>query len=72
MDESKRLFKEAFDYRIAVRRFKSAFEACERLVQEDRELLLRQIAERALGSLPNPMSQKQKTVEIVGIEIKHS
>ena len=71
MNESKR-FKEAFDYRIAVRRFESAFEACDRLVQEDRELLLRQIAERVLGSLPNPTSQKQKTVEIVGIEIKHS
>ena len=72
MDESKRSFKEALDYRIAVRRFESAFEACDRLVQEDRELLLRQIAERVLGSLPNPTSQKQKTVEIVGIEIKHS
>jgi hypothetical protein len=72
MDESKRSFKETLDYRIAVRRFESAFEACDRLVQEDRELLLRQIAERALGSLPNPTSQKQKTVEIVGVEIKHS
>ena len=72
MDESKRSFKEALDYRIAVRRFKSAFEACDRLVQEDRELLLRQMAEQALGCLPIPTSQEQKTVEVVGIEIKHS
>jgi hypothetical protein len=72
MDESKRSFKEAFDYRIAVRRFESAFEACDRLLQQDRESLLRQIAERALDRLPTPRSQKQKTVEIVGIEIEHS
>jgi hypothetical protein len=72
MADSKRSFKDALDYRIALRRFESAFEACERLVAEDRELLLRQIAERALGQLPKATAQKPKTVEIVGIEIKHS
>jgi hypothetical protein len=49
MDGRKRSFLETLDYRIAVGRFESALEACGRLPDGDRELLLRNIAKQILG-----------------------
>ena len=43
---------QTLDYRIAVGRFKSALEASERLSEDDRELLLKDIARRILQQLP--------------------
>jgi hypothetical protein len=51
MDGRKRSFLETLDYRIAVGRFESALEACDRLPDDDRELLLRNIAEQILGQV---------------------
>jgi len=72
MDERKRSFEEVLEYRVAVRRVESAFEACERLPYEDRQLLLKKIAERVLQQLPNALSEEQKAVKVIGIEIKPS
>lgn len=40
---------EGLDYRIAVSRFESAFEACTRLQEDDRELLLTTMAQQMLS-----------------------
>jgi hypothetical protein len=53
MDGRKRSFLETLDYRIAVGRFESALEACERLPDDDRELLLRKIARQILSQVPS-------------------
>lgn len=45
-------FAQTLDYRIAAGRFESALEASERLPDEDRELLLREIAKLILQQLP--------------------
>jgi hypothetical protein len=69
MDDDKRSFKEAWDYRVAVRRFESAFEAAERLAVAERQLLLEQVARWLLQHIPKVPSQEQNTVKVVGIEI---
>ena len=43
---------QTLDYRIAVGRFESALQASERLPDDDRELLLREIAKQILEQLP--------------------
>lgn len=53
MDGRKRSFLETLDYRIAVGRFEFALEACERLPDDDRELLLRNIARQILSQVPS-------------------
>jgi len=73
MDDRKRSIGEALDYRIAVRRFESAFEACARLPHTDQQLLLREIAKRvSQRQQPVPEPEEQKAVKIVGIEIKQA
>ena len=72
MDERKRSFDEALEYRIAVRRFESAFEAYERLPHEDRQLLLTEVAKRVLRQLPHAPPEGQRAVKVIGIEIKQS
>jgi THUMP domain-containing protein len=70
MDDSSRSFREALEYRIAVRLFNSAFEACNRLSQSDRDALLKEIAKRVLDNLPQVHSKnEQNPAKIVGIEI---
>jgi hypothetical protein len=45
-------YAQTMDYRVAVGRFESALEASERLPDDDRELLLRDIAKQILQQLP--------------------
>ena len=45
-------FAQTLDYRIAIGRFESALEASERLPDDDRESLLRDIAKQILQQLP--------------------
>lgn len=45
-------FAQTLDYRIAVGRFEFALEASERLPDDDRELLLREVAKQILQRLP--------------------
>jgi hypothetical protein len=51
MGGRKRSLEETLDYAIAVGRFDSAFEACEQLHPDDRELLLEAMAERIIKRL---------------------
>jgi hypothetical protein len=70
MDDSSKSFREALEYKIAIRLFNSAFEACNRLSQSDRDVLLKEIAKRVLDNLPQVHSKKeQNPAKIVGIEI---
>lgn len=72
MNDRERSFEEKLAYRIAARRFESAFEACQQLTQDDRQLLLKEIAERVLEQLPNAPSERQTAPKVLGIEIKES
>jgi hypothetical protein len=72
MDDDRRAFKEAWDYRVAVRRFESAFEAAERLAAAERQLLLEQVARWLLQHFRTPPSEEQKTVKVLGIEISQA
>jgi hypothetical protein len=72
MDDHKRTFEEKLAYRIAARRFESAFEACQQLSQDDRQLLLKEIAERILPQLGNTHSEGRIAPKVLGIEIKES
>lgn len=65
-------FDEVVEYRIAVRRFESAFEACERLPHENRQLLLKEVANRLAQQMPEAPSEEQTEVKVIGIEIKPS
>jgi len=56
----KRSFVEEIDYRMAVARFNAALESCGRLQDDDREALLRQIAQQILSQLPNAPAEMQK------------
>jgi predicted metal-dependent hydrolase len=58
------------EYRIAARQFETAFEACERLPDNDKELLLREVAARLLKQLRIDTVKEEPTVKVVGIEIK--
>ena len=70
MDDRKRSIGEEVDYRMAARRFDFAFEACERLPYADQQLLLQEAAKRILRQMPNPPSEEQTAVKVIGIEIK--
>jgi hypothetical protein len=70
MDDRKRSFAEQLDYRIARRRFESAFEACEKLADVDRQLLLKEIAERASKHLRQTQPDEQKAVKVIGIKVE--
>jgi predicted XRE-type DNA-binding protein len=69
MDDA-RSFAAKLDYRMAVRRFESAFEACERLTEADRQLLFKEIAERVNQHLRQAQPKEQKAVKVIGIEIE--
>jgi hypothetical protein len=70
MDDRKRSFAEQLDYRIARRRFESAFEACEKLTDVDRELLLREFVERVSKRLGQTQPDEQKAVKVIGVKIE--
>ena len=72
MDDRKRSFAEQLDYRIAVRLFESAFEACERLPDQDQRILLEEIAKRASQKVGPAEEQRAKAIQILGIEIDTS
>jgi len=72
MDDHKRDFSEELDYRIALRRFESAFEACQRLPDEDRESLLRDIARKILQQVPSDLPREQRAIQVLGVQIKDS
>jgi acyl-CoA reductase-like NAD-dependent aldehyde dehydrogenase len=69
MDEYKRA-KKTLEYRIAARHFETAFDACARLPQEERESLLKEAAARILQQLRAGALEEESGVRIVGIEIK--
>jgi hypothetical protein len=72
MDERIRAFDEVVEYQIAVRRFESAFEACKRLSHENRQLLLKEVANRLSQHMPDSPSEEQTKVKVIGVEIKQS
>jgi hypothetical protein len=72
MDDRKRSVAEQLDYRIAVRLFESAFEACARLSDQDQRILLGEIAKRASQKTGPAEEQKAKAIQILGIEIDSS
>jgi hypothetical protein len=61
---------ETMAYRIAARMFESAFTACERLPEADRQFLLREIGERILKNISVPPTEAVKPVQIVSVEIR--
>jgi hypothetical protein len=72
MDDRKRSFGEGVNDRVAARLFDCAFEACERLPDADQQLLLKEIAKRILRQMPNPPSEEQTAVKVIGIKIKQA
>lgn len=72
MDNRIRSFEEKMAHRTATRRFESAFEALEQLPQDDRQLLLREVAERIVQQLRNAPSEEPKGPKVVGIAIERS
>jgi hypothetical protein len=70
VNDDKRSLREGLDYRIAVRLFDSAFEACKRLPQADQQFLLREVAKRIVEQVLNTRSEGQTAVNVIGIEIK--
>ena len=71
MDDRIRSFDELLEYRIAIRRFEFAFEACEQLPDEKRQLLLKEVAKR-VSQLQHAFSEEQTEVKVIGIEIKQT
>ena len=72
MDDRNRSFAEQLDYRIAVRLFEFAFEACERLPDQDQHILLEEIAKRGSQKVGPAEEQRAKAIQILGIEIDTS
>ena len=70
MNEQKQNPIESMAYRIAARMFESAFAACERLPEADRQLLLREIGKRILKNISPPITEAVKPIQIVGVEIR--
>jgi len=68
MDDDRQAFREQWDYRVAVRRFQSAFEAADRLAKAERTLLLKEVAERLLQNLPHVSSEEPDTPRVASIE----
>ena len=59
------------EYRAAVRMFESAFAACERVPEVDRQLLLREMSNRITEMLhASNEPVKPKPIQVVGVEIK--
>jgi len=70
MNEQQQNPVQTMAYQIAARMFKSAFAACERLPEADRQLLLREIGERILKEISLAPREAVKPVQIVGVEIR--
>jgi hypothetical protein len=65
MDDDRSPSRREWEYRAAVRRFQSAFEAAERLQETDRQLLLEQLGEWLLRHIPNVPSEEAPKVESI-------
>lgn len=72
MDDRKRNFGESLAYRIAARRFNSAFDACQQLSEDDQQLLLKEIAQRISQTLPKAPAAEQSAPKVLGIKITQS
>ena len=72
MDDLKRAFDEKLAYRIAARRFESAFEACQKLAEQDRQALLKEIADRVLQQLRAAPSPELDMPKVLGIKVEQS
>ena len=59
MGGRKRSLEETLNYAIAIGRFDFAFEACEQLHHEDRELLLGATAERIIKRLAKAPAEEE-------------
>ena len=70
MNEQKQNREESVAYRIAARMFESAFTACERLPEADRQFLLREIGKRILKTISKFPAETAKPVQVLGVEIK--
>jgi hypothetical protein len=70
MNTQKERPDETLAYRIAERMFESAFAACERLPEADRQLLLREIGKRILKIISPSPTGAVRPIQIVGVEIK--
>lgn len=72
MDDRKRSLEQTLDYAIAIGRFDSAFEASERLHRDDRQLLLRQMADRIAVRLTNELADLRTMPPATSVELKQS
>ena len=68
MDDDKAAFKEAWKYRVAVRRFQSAFTAVEGLAEPERQLVLELVANWLLRHMPNVPTEEPMTAETGDVE----
>jgi hypothetical protein len=66
--------QKSLSYRMALRRFDSAFADCDRLAEAEKHLLLREIGMRLLERMPQPKPDvsavSQHEVKITGMSIK--
>jgi hypothetical protein len=69
MNDDRSAFRESWKYRVAVRRFQSAFEAAEGLAEAERRLLLEQVGSWLLQHMPSVPSGESKTAKVVHVEI---
>jgi hypothetical protein len=64
--------QKSFSYRMALRRFDSAFAECDRLAEVEKHLLLREVGIRLLERMPqsNVTAASPREVKITGISIE--
>ena len=64
--------QQSLSYRVAVRLFESAFAACERLPDAERQSLMREISAQLLQRIPKSASPTEapQPVKITGISVK--
>jgi hypothetical protein len=70
MSGQKRESEETLAFRVARRMFESSFAACERLPEAEQQVLMREVAKRVLGKIPQSPTETVKPIQILGIEIK--
>ena len=71
MNQPKQAPEYTVAYRVAARMFESAFAACERVPEVDRQLLLQDVSNRITQMLhATNEPAKPKPIRVVGVEIK--
>jgi hypothetical protein len=68
MDDDRSAFRESWKYRMAVRRFQSAFEAVGELGEAERQLLLERVGNWLLQHMRSVPSKESKTAKVVRVE----